>query len=223
MRRVAGSLGAAVLVIASLLFTVAPASSLPTQQRCVTPPPVSPVSVPTADFLTGGGFILHFGAHANFGVGGGCKEGGDGHGLWGHLEYIDHGIGLNVHWNSITAYLSDPNDSSARYICGTATTNSPPHVPPIPAMVNFAVRAADHDAPGQVDQFDIRLTIPNGSGGVFEVYFTGDETANFPHPLVGGNITLHKPNPSTMGPITMEPLLVDSCPAFFPVGSIMIM
>src|SRR6266581_4687693 len=72
------------------------------------------------DFLTGGGFIIRTppssseasGAHGNFGVGGACKDGGDGHGLWGHLEYIDHGAGmstltllpLNAHWITITDY-----------------------------------------------------------------------------------------------------------------------
>src|SRR5206468_11544623 len=40
------------------------------------------------DFLTGGGFIIHDGAQANFGVAGGCKHGSP---TWGHLEYIDHG------------------------------------------------------------------------------------------------------------------------------------
>src|SRR5260221_7106399 len=55
------------------------------------------------DFLTGGGFIIRdSGANANFGVGGGCKDGSP---TLGHLEYIDHGIGLNVHWNSITPHI----------------------------------------------------------------------------------------------------------------------
>ena len=57
------------------------------------------------DFLTGGGFIIvASGAKANFGVAGGCKNGMP---TWGHLEYMDHGIGLNVHWTSITAYQFD--------------------------------------------------------------------------------------------------------------------
>src|SRR5256886_13992424 len=69
----------------------------------VNPPPVKAwATPPPCDFLTGGGFILHFGAHANFGVGGGCKQGSP---TWGHLEYIDHGTGLNVHWTSITGYF----------------------------------------------------------------------------------------------------------------------
>src|SRR5258706_2343076 len=76
------------------------------------------------DFLTGGGFIIHNGAKANFGVGGGCKDGSP---TWGHLEYIDHGTGLNVHWTSITAYIEvDSSVDSrgrlmgARQVCGTA-------------------------------------------------------------------------------------------------------
>src|SRR5687767_12525799 len=62
------------------------------------------------DFLTGGGFIIttgggtHEPAKGNFGIGGGCKHGSP---TWGHLEYHDHGNGLNVHWETITAYLAD--------------------------------------------------------------------------------------------------------------------
>lgn len=63
------------------------------------------VPPPGCDFLTGGGFIIRDnGAKANFGVGGGCKHGSP---TWGHLQYIDHGTGLNVHWETITAYLFD--------------------------------------------------------------------------------------------------------------------
>src|SRR5882762_6915438 len=80
------------------------------------------------DFLTGGGFIIRdSGAKANFGVGGGCKDGSP---TWGHLEYIDHGTDLNVHWTSITAYIevdsstdSRGKPTGARRICGTARTN----------------------------------------------------------------------------------------------------
>src|SRR2546425_12766910 len=59
------------------------------------------------DFLTGGGFIIFNGAHANFGVAGGCSK--DGTPTWGHLEYMDHDIGLNVHGTSITAYMRELN------------------------------------------------------------------------------------------------------------------
>ncbi len=142
------------------------------------------------DFLTGGGFIVDAtvtdppGSHANFGVGGSCKKGGGPHGLWGHLEYIDHGMGLNVHWTTITAYLPDPTDPNARFICGTARTN-------LYGDVNFAVRAADDGQPGKgVDQFDIILVGPGGG------YSTSPNLSGPFHTLVGGNIVLHKPNPA---------------------------
>src|SRR5438270_1019646 len=115
------------------------------------------------DFLTGGGFIINNGAKANFGVAGGCK---DGMPTWGHLEYIDHGAGLNVHGTSITGYSKEGSDTTdskgrpvgTRFICGTARTNlAPPR-----DNVNFAVRARDAGEPGVMDEFDIQLTIPPG-------------------------------------------------------------
>ena len=166
------------------------------------------------DFLTGGGFINTTGggqhelAKANFGIGGGCK-----HGLptWGHLEYHDHGTGLNVHWIDITAYLgegdglgdtrTDPKTKQpigTRLICGTARTN-------LLGDVDFMVMAEDKGEPGRDDEFDIRLA----KDGVV-VYST--ELDPGPHKLNdgnggGGNIQLHKPNPSTFGE------LGGSCPA----------
>jgi hypothetical protein len=158
------------------------------------------------DFLTGGGFIIttgggtHEPAKGNFGVGGGCK-----HGLptWGHLEYHDHGNGLNVHWTTITAYLAegdglgdtstDPKTkqpTGTRLICGTARTN-------LFGDVDFMVRASDKGEPGVNDEFDLRL-----SQGALLVYATD---ADGTHKLLndgnggGGNIQLHKPNPSTFG------------------------
>jgi hypothetical protein len=159
------------------------------------------------DFLTGGGFIIKNGAKANFGVGGGCKHGAP---TWGHLEYIDHGTGLNVHWTSITSYfeVDSSTDSKgkligARRICGTATTN---HF----GDVDFVVQARDAGEPGVNDEFDIRLR----KDGIV-VYDTAAEC--FPHYLGssapcapgsggGGNIQLHNPNPSTTG-------FFDYCPA----------
>jgi hypothetical protein len=161
------------------------------------------------DFLTGGGWIVHYGAHANFGVGGGCKFGLPD---WGHLEYIDHGTGLNVHWTSITAYWeestsTDPKTGQpigARHICGAARTN-------LYGDVYFHLRAADNGEPGTNDQFDIRLrqcASPNGPCSPGYLYDTTTEC--YPHYLGsdapcspgnggGGNIQLHKPNPSTTG------------------------
>lgn len=146
------------------------------------------------DFLTGGGFIVPNGAKANFGVGGGCKHGTP---TWGHLEYIDHATGLNVHEMSVTAYIeeSSATDSKGRLIgsrlvCGTARTN-------MFGNVDYVLRAKDSGEPGVNDEFDIRLK----KAGVV-VYTT--EGPGFPHKLNGGtggggNIQLHKPNPSTTG------------------------
>jgi len=148
------------------------------------------------DFLTGGGFIIVNDAHANFGVGGSCKDGGDQHGLWGHLEYIDHGTGtstltqlpLNAHWTSITGYSKDVSDTTdrTRFICGTARTNQSY------GDVDFVVRARDAAEPGVTDEFDIQLK----KGGVI-VYSTTDPAFLTHHQLSGGNIQLH--NPSTTG------------------------
>ena len=155
------------------------------------------------DFLTGGGFIIRdSGAKANFGVGGGCKHGSP---TWGHLEYQDHGTGLNVHWTSITAYLEvDSSTDSrgkpigARRICGTARTN-------LYGDVDWFVLARDTGEPGVDDEFIIRLT---QSGSI--VYTTegdSDHTLGGSGPG-GGNIQLHNPNPSTMGEFG------GTCPAF---------
>jgi len=165
------------------------------------------------DFLTGGGFIIttasgaHDPAKANFAIGGGCKHGSP---TWGHLNYIDHATRLHVHWTSITAYLAEGDglgDTSTdpktrqpigtRLICGTARTNQI-------GDVDFMVIAKDAGEPGTSDTFTIRLA---QAGGI--VYTTEGDSE---HRLNqgeggGGNIQLHKPNPSTTG------TLGGDCPA----------
>jgi len=156
------------------------------------------------DFLTGGGFIYVNGAKANFGVGGGCKKNvPDQHGpYWGHLEYQDHGIGLNAHWQTMTAYAeweTSFDDAGRpigrRLICGTAETN-------LYGDVNFAVVIRDAGEPGVDDTFDIQLRRPDGT--IAYTTFGWDTSGGFPHKLGGGtggggNIQLHKPNPSDEG------------------------
>ena len=172
-------------------------NAVPVKAWNETPPPCK-------DFMTGGGFITpsNNGAHANFGMGGSCKPGGDAHGLWGHLEYVDHGSGIsssptvpvpfNVHWLTITGYFQDfvggvpdggrPHQpTGARIICGTARTNDPSH-----PNVNFAVRGNDQGEPGTSDQFDIAL---QDGTGVF--YATAPCGPSCFHTLAGGNIQLH--------------------------------
>jgi len=185
----------------------------------VRPAPVKAWATPPCAFLTGGGWIVHYGAHANFGIGGGCKQGSP---TWGHLEYIDHGISLNVHGTSITAYLFvdqgtgvDPKThqpTGTREICGTATTN-------LYGDVNFAVRAADLGEPGVNDQFDIRLTDMSGAP-VYDTttqcvpHFLGSFAPCAPGNGGGGNNQLHKPNPSNTGNFG------GPCPADFGGGTI---
>ena len=154
------------------------------------------------DFLTGGGFIVRdSGAKANFGVGGGCKHGSP---TWGHLEYIDHGTGLNVHWTSITAYMEidssagrNGQPTGARLICGTARTN-------FFGDVDWVVAVRDRGEPGSDDELIIRLT--RFGAIVYTTEGDSDHTLGGSGPG-GGNIQLHKPNPSTTGSFG------GSCPA----------
>ena len=208
--KLASGLVVVALVVTSAVLVVGTATAPPVRAWATLPP---------CDFLTGGGWIVYNGNKANFGVGGGCKHGSP---TWGHLEYIDHGTGLNVHWTSITAYEfydipgsnngTDPKTgqpTGTRLICGTARTNQF-------GDVNFVVRAQDAGEPGVNDQFDIRLKDSTGT----TVYDTTDPAKGgcFPHYLGsyapcapgdggGGNIQLHKPNPSTSGSFG------GSCPA----------
>jgi len=197
MRRFIGALGVCGVAAAALLIGGRTASAW--EQAC--------------DFLTGGGFIFttasgtHEEGKGTFAIGGGCKHGSP---TWGHLEYHDHVDGLNAHWTSITAYLKegDPEQSSdpktkqptgTRLVCGTARTNTY-------GDVDFMVRATDNGEPGTTDEFDIRLS----QFGLI-VYTTEDEPGA-PNKLGGGeggggNIQLHKPNPSTTGDFGGE------CPA----------
>jgi hypothetical protein len=166
------------------------------------------------DFLTGGGFIYVDGAKGTFAIGGGCKKNvPDQHGpYWGHLEYHDHGNGLNAHWQTITAYHeweSSTDDKGRlmgqRLICGTARTN-------LYGDVDFAVVVRDAGEPGVNDEFDIQLMLPDGT--VEYTTFGSDSTGSYPHKLGGGdggggNIQLHKPNPSNVGEFGGD------CPALF--------
>ena len=179
-----------------------------------TPAHVMAWATPPCDFLTGGGWIVFNGAKANFAVGGGCKNGSP---TWGHLEYIDHGIGLNAHGTSVTGYFfldqgtgtypKTGQPLGTRGICGTARTN-------LYGDVNYAVRAEDSGEPGTNDQFDIRLTNPLTGAILYDTisqcmfHYLGSYAPCAPGDGGGGNIQLHKPNPSTSGSFG------GSCPAF---------
>ena len=139
------------------------------------------------DFITGGGFIFtDWASRANFGAHGGCKNGA----FWGHVNYVDHG-GFNgvspYHVNSteITGYLmsDNPEFATAREICGFARTN-------LGENLRFRVRMVDNGEPGRDDRFGIVLE--NG-------YWVRTRTLADGGPG-GGNIQLHKGNPSNTGP-----------------------
>src|SRR5437867_10319699 len=157
--------------------------------------PATPVSahvVPApCDFITSGGFVFKDdGARANFGAHGGCKN----EGWWGHVNYVDHdavpyaGTSSPYHVDStqITGYMFDPAFPLARDICGFARTNAG-------ETVRFRVRLVDYGEGSKAckkDEFGIRLS--NG------YLVTTRPLANDGNG--GGNVQLHKPNPSTTSP-----------------------
>ena len=185
------------------------------------------------DFITGGGFILlpsdSGTVHGNFGVAGGCKHGT----FWGHLNYLDHGTSIkpvtaptpfHVHWTSIDAYVfvcngintdgfnctgpsTDPKTGQpvgTREVCGTATTNDPMH-----PTVHFRVRVADNGEPGTSDFYWMHLSDPNTNMVFYDTNCTflgsgtqcGSGGTGGPG---GGNIQLHKHNPSNTGTMLTE-------------------
>jgi hypothetical protein len=144
------------------------------------------------DFSTGGGFVvLDSLKKANFGAHGGCKNGA----FWGHVNYVDHAVGLHVSSLEITGYVQ-PFDqpSNVRDICGIATTNLDEN------PVYFRVRMIDNGEPGTLDQFGIRLS--NGYD-VSPRYLSAGGKG-------GGDVQLHLPNPSTIAPVVV-PTLAEMC------------
>jgi hypothetical protein len=158
------------------------------------------VPVP-CDFTTGGGFVItDNGNHANFGLVAGCKNGG----FFGHVNFVDHdttGIfaGLHVSSDQITAYVDPFPTSKYRDICGTADTN-------LFGQVYFRVRTLDGGEPGiGVDRFGIELT------GISPPYTGVHAVVVSTRYLAGGNIQLHKPNPSTTGPSLTDAQITAAC------------
>ena len=142
------------------------------------------------DFVTGGGFIVGAGAsslaanaNANFAVGGGVKHGA----FWGHLQYNDHSTNppMQVHGTSVTSYVFGTN-ANDRVIMGTARVNGMDGF-------TYTVEVTDNGEPGRgVDRFSIEL-------GTYEAGSNYDDG-----PIAGGNIQLHKPNPSNTPPPGFE-------------------
>ncbi|MCU1283901.1 MAG: hypothetical protein JWO13_251 [Acidobacteriales bacterium] len=136
------------------------------------------------DFVTGGGWVPQTSptalktsnGKANFGLVAGCKH----HAFWGHLNFIDHTNKLHVNSTSIVSYTMIVGQSLRRDFCGTARTN-------LYGDVKFHVVVVDNGEPGKHDRFGISLS----NGYMLHTRYLG-----------GGNIQLHKPNPSTTPPAT---------------------
>jgi len=162
------------------------------------------------DFTTGGGWIRiaeESDQKANFGLVGGCKNGG----FFGHVNYVDHNNGLHVSSDSITGYVnpcpgcSPPEANNARDICGTADVSIRGS---FIGTFNFRVRTIDAEqqsSPPPKDKFGIELQ--NQSTGNIDYLVptrclasdspTGDVTTCSSVNPGGGDIELHKHNPST--------------------------
>src|SRR5713101_1365587 len=168
----------AALLAGGFLVTVLSFTNTPVVKAHVVPSP--------CDFTTGGGWIEiapgtaeSNGSYAgfsdqkaNFGLVGGCKNGG----FYGHVNYVDHNIGLHVSSDSILGYF-DPcpgcttgangfspggTASKARDIFGVADTN-------LYGKVFFRARTIDaeqQDNPPSKDKFGIKLCpYPSGCSG----------------------------------------------------------
>jgi hypothetical protein len=188
------------------------------------------------DFTTGGGFILiapgtassplaETGQKANFGLVGGCKNGG----FFGHVNYVDHNNGLHVSSDTITAYVnpcpgcSPPAANNARDICGTAdvSINGSPL-----GTWGFRVRTIDAEQQSSAppkDKFGIHIHSLDSSGNAGSTAYlvqTRCLASDTPTGIVstcsavnpgGGDIELHKPNPSTTGPSMTEAQIGAAC------------
>src|SRR5258707_7344986 len=203
------------------------------------PTPVYAHEVPSPGASTmGGGFILiapgtassplaETGHKANFGLVGGCKNGG----FFGHVTYVAQNNGLHVSSDPITAYVnpcpgcSPPAANNARDICGTADV-----IINGSAMATWGFRVRTIDAeqqssPPPKDKFGIHIHSLDSFGNAGSTAYlvptrclasdtpTGNVmTCSAVNPG-GGDIELHKHNPSNTGPSLTEDQVSARCGA----------
>ena len=137
------------------------------------------------DFVTSGGFVFKDNSfRANFGADGGCKNGE----FWGKVNYVDHETGYHLNSTRITGYLWDPAEPNARDICGWARVNDSSY------EEQFRVRVVDNGEPGRNDMFGIIVDNTHSKGDRFYLVTTRSLADN---KNGGGNVQLHKSNPST--------------------------
>jgi hypothetical protein len=218
-------------VIGPILAVALLAGGLLLALQASRPTPVYAHEVPSpCDFTTGGGFIFvsqstsssplpETGQKANFGLVGGCKNGG----FFGHVNYVDHNNGLHVSSDTITAYVNPcPGCSpanNARDICGTAEVSI--NGSPIMGPWGFRVRTIDAEqqsSPPPKDKFGIHIHYMDSSGNAGTTAYlvptrclaSDSPTCSAVNPG-GGDIELHKPNPSTTGPFMSEDQITAAC------------
>lgn len=166
--------------VAGAIATLAAGLSVPMQaQAHYVPAP--------CDFITSGGFVFKDdGAMTNFSADGGCKNGD----FWGNINVVDHGIPVHFNATRITGYLWDPKVPNARDICGYARVNEDPNY-----EVQFRVHLVDNGEPGKNDVFGFAVDGAYGiNGNRFYVISSRKLADGGPG---GGNVQLHKSNPST--------------------------
>jgi len=141
------------------------------------------------DFITSGGYVFKDdGQDVNFGAHGGCKHDD----FWGHVNIVDHETNWHLSSTQITGYLFDPAQPNARDICGMAETNDG-------ITVQFRVHLVDNGEPGTSDQFGLVVDTRNQVPGD---RFLLVRSRN----ISGGNVQLHKDNPSTTASAQMRSL-----------------
>jgi len=150
-----------------------------------------------SDFTTGGGWIFPLSPSgpplpdkATFAAAGGVNPSGK---ALGHLEYVDHNTGMNVHDVDIPSCVIPPSMSDCQAASNTGTTAREmggtarvrfPNGNEFIALYDVCV--VDNGEPGKGnDAFSITLFDTSLEGNV--IY-----TSGLPQPLGGGNIQLHK-------------------------------
>lgn len=145
--------------------------------------PMAVADKPIVKQVTGGGWIVWactgedkktFGFNA--------EELSDGS-LKGSLEYVDHGMKMNVHGYEITSLvISEGNHADIWGLCRVNGNNLP---------YQFHVYVIDRNEPGKHDWFEIRV-FP----GIGEPFYWAANELGFPEDAGGGgNIVVHVPLP----------------------------
>jgi hypothetical protein len=135
------------------------------------PPVPAPPAGQDCGKVTGGGWIVGTpsGEKGTFGVSGGLQ----GAQFWGHLNYVDHGLGLHVRSTAVTGFDDDPTDADGRIIHYNVLIGT--------AEGTATVRVVDNGEPGARDLFEITLSTGYTAAGELGGARPG-----------GGNIQLHK-------------------------------